>query len=151
MVFRESDGHAWTAQSRLTKESPVPGLSMALDWVAPVIERYARSTEGSIEMASFAKNALVDVLTLWLPTEFVGRLRYNSDLGLYTPADVDSYLTFRYDDWRTPVAEWTLTDDRAVRNQAPDALVDEIEGRFHPDTPGWYQDTEESTYATQGN
>ena len=136
MIFRKSNGRAWTAQAQVRQEFPLPGLSTALGLVAPVIQRYARSTAGRIEMTSFPKSLLTEVLTLSLPLEFVGTREYNPDLGLYTPPDVEAYLTFRYGDWRTPVKEWTLTDDPAVQLSSPEPLFDSLGAAEKPgDTP----------------
>jgi|GEM_PF-2522170 len=124
MVFRRAHGHAWTAQSRVRREFPVPGLGAALSLAKPLAERYAQSTAGHIELAAFPKSVLTEVLTLWIPLEYVERVASDPDLGYRVPVDVESYLTFRYDDWRTPVEEWELTDDNAIRERAPGDLVD---------------------------
>lgn len=124
MVFRRADGHAWTAQSRLRRDFAVPGLGAALSLAKPLAERYAQSTAGHIELASFPKSALTEVLTLWIPLEYVDHVAVDPALGYRVPVDVESYLAFRYDDWRTPVEEWELTDDNAIRERTPCDLVD---------------------------
>ncbi|MFB6183518.1 MAG: hypothetical protein ABEI96_03100 [Haloarculaceae archaeon] len=133
MIFRRAGGHAWTAQSRLRRD--VPGLSTALDATSALFERYARSAAGRIEMTAWPTRLLTEVLTLWLPLEFVGRRRYDADLGLYTPRDVEPYLTFRYGDWETPVEEWSLTDDNAVYRRDPESLFDEADPEPNAPSP----------------
>lgn len=123
MVFRRARNCAWTAQARPTQKSPAPGLSTGLNAAASLMVRYARTTPGDVEVAEFPKNLLLDVLTLSIPLEFVDHVEYDSDLGVYVPAALDEYLTYRYGDWRTPVAEWSLTDDGAVEERPPAALV----------------------------
>lgn len=123
MVFRRTESHAWTAQARLSRNSPVPGLSTALEYATPIAERFARTTPGAMEMTEFPKRGLLDLVTLWLPLEYVDDPEYDDELGVNVPASLDEYLTFRYDDWRTPVEEWSLSDDGAVREVEPAELV----------------------------
>lgn len=123
MVFRRAESHAWTAQARLTQDAPVPGLATALEYATPIAERFARSTPGDVEMTGFPKDVLLDLVTLWLPLEYVEDLEYDDELGVYVPAALEEYLTFRYGDWRTPVEEWSLSDDGAVRETEPAALI----------------------------
>lgn len=123
MVFRRTDAHAWTVQARLTQDPPVPGLATALEYATPIAERFARTTPGDVEMTAFPKNDLLDLVTLWLPLEYVEHTEYDDDLGVNVPAALEEYLTFRYGDWRTPVEEWSLSDDGAVEEVEPAALV----------------------------
>ncbi|WP_435361552.1 hypothetical protein [Haloarchaeobius sp. DFWS5] len=119
MVFRRTETHAWTAQAQVKEELGVPGASKALDLIYPLMQQYARSANGSIEMTSFPKSLLVDIFTLWLPRSFVDDIVYDDELGVHRPSAVEEYLTFRYDDWQTPVSEWSLSDDGAVEQAEP--------------------------------
>lgn len=101
----------------------MPGLATFLQYGLPIIRRYARTTTGEMEMTGFPQRLFTEVLTLWLPLHFVEGLDYDDELGVHVPASLD-YLTFRYGDWRTPVEEWSLTDDGAVREQSPADLLD---------------------------
>lgn len=130
MVFRRTDGHAWTAQSRLTPDLSIPLVSRALELSTPVIERYAQSTAGRMEMTAFPKRLLTDVLTLWIPLPFVDSRQFDADLGVPTPVEPESYLAFRYGDWETPVEDWSLTDDRAITQRDPGSLFADA----HPPT-----------------
>lgn len=71
MVFRRTETFAWTAQSRVKTEFAVPGMGAAIDLVYPLVQQYAQSAGGHIDITSFPKRALVDVLTLSLPRQFV--------------------------------------------------------------------------------
>lgn len=123
MVFRRRETHAWTAQSQVKTEFDVPGLGPVVDRGYPLVRQYARSAGGDVEVTSFPKRTLLRVYTLWLPRKYVDDTTYDEELGVRRPAAVDDYLTFRYGDWRTPVAEWSLTDDGAVRRAEPLELV----------------------------
>lgn len=123
MVFRRTESRAWTAQSRVKEEFGLPGLGELVTRAYPLIEQYARSAGGHIEVASFPKRLLLEVLTLWLPREYVDEIVFHEELGVHAPVAIDDYLTFRYGDWRTPVSEWSLTDDGAVREAEPLQLL----------------------------
>lgn len=124
MVFRKSGAYAWTAQSRLAESLPVPGVATLLQYGLPLIRRYARTTSGEMEMTDFPEHLFTEVLTLWLPLRFVENLDFDDELGVHVPTALDDYLAFRYGDWRTPVEEWSLTDDGAVRGRSPAPLLD---------------------------
>ncbi|MFC6825107.1 LicD family protein [Halopelagius fulvigenes] len=123
MVFRRNETHAWTAQSQVKEEFDTPGLGELVDVVYPLVQQYARSAGGEIEMTSFPKRQLLEMFTLWLPRKYVDDIVYDEELGVHTPAAVEDYLAFRYGDWRTPVSEWSLTDDGAIRQAEPLELV----------------------------
>ncbi|WP_276260087.1 hypothetical protein [Haloglomus litoreum] len=123
MVFRRDGECAWTAQSRVREEFGVPGLTTVVDRLYPFIQWYARSTGGHVEMTSFPKSLLVEVLTLRLPLSHLEELRYDEELGVHTPTELEDYLAIRYGDWETPVAEWSLTDDGAVHERGPSDLL----------------------------
>jgi hypothetical protein len=45
------------------------------------------------------------------------------DSGLPIPAEAESYLTYRYGDWSSPVKDWVwYRDDRAVHHELPERL-----------------------------
>lgn len=66
----------------------------------------------------------VDVGTWWIPRFYFDNLTHLKDLDISIPQDWESYLKFRYGNWKTPVREWYYArDDGGFQRKAPDKIL----------------------------
>ena len=83
----------------------------------------------TIEVCAWPFRLFYDVGTSWVPSFYFERIDRLRDTGVSIPQECQSYLEFRYGDWRTPLEEWNFwLHDGGFQRKTPKEMIGRIDG-----------------------
>lgn len=79
------------------------------------------------DVSSLLWHTFLDVGTWWIPRFYLDNTVLIRDFGVLVPRDWQSYLEFRYGDWKTRVEEWQYwRDDGGFRRMSPHEIIKNV-------------------------
>ena len=130
-LMRKAGDYAWRPQPGLV-DNPFRGiLSRPYGLFTRMLWRYVfvcHRLTGRVSLSSWPIRNCLQIGTCWTPAHFFENLTKHEEWDCYIPKDWDAYLTFKYDDWRTPVKQWDWwTQEGGLIHKEPKVLIEEME------------------------
>jgi len=81
----------------------------------------------AIEVCAWPWRLFYNVGTNWVPFSYFDRMDRQKEFDVLLPQNWESYLEFRYRDWKTPVEKWRYwIDDGGFHCQTPHEMINSV-------------------------
>ena len=138
-LYRKHGDHAWCPECYPTNPARLgylrylhPLLRDSLykvlwGWSIPQIR--FMNTWITVDVSAWPWRAFAyDVGTSWIPRFYFDNITRARGFDVLLPRDWESYLEFRYGDWKTPVEEWRYwIDDGGFQRKPPNEIIAGLE------------------------
>src|SRR5690554_6851279 len=127
-LFRKLNGYAWCPQEKLLKRQQYPGR-----WKPHLfrlckfftIYFYRKHFARRISFSSKIWRLFYEMGTWWIPAFYFEKIISLKEKDTYIPEKWESYLEFRYGNWRVPDKGWNFwrNDKTALKHVPPEVLL----------------------------
>ncbi|MCR3921776.1 MAG: LicD family protein [Firmicutes bacterium] len=131
-IYREAHGHAWCPMYYFKLSPTTEKKVRPQKTVFTTIRGLLRSTWKTLN-SKLTLTVKIDRLpwrpflitgTWWIPSSYYKNTTHNSKLNATIPQEWESYLAFRYGNWRQPQTDWVFyRDDQGINPRTPAQLI----------------------------
>lgn len=138
-VYKKDGNHAWNPKRSLSLKNPykspdpryyMVGVPRHLMYLVKdnIYQKDMLSNRSVMSVSSMPWCWYYNIEnTLWIPANFFEHLTLQKENNILIPRNWETYLEFRFGEWRTPVDDWdSLKDDGGVRAEKPSKLVTDV-------------------------